>query len=238
MWSDNGTNFVGAARELKELFGFLRDQKTQTTISDYCTVQGIDWKFIPESTPHFGGLWEAAVRSFKKHLKRVVANVKLSYEELYTVLAQIEACLNSRPLTPMPESDDGIEVLTPGHFLVGSPLESIPDPSASFQSISLLRRWHLCQALVRHFWQRWSMEYIQHLHKLTKWRFPTRNLQVGDIVHVRGDGLAPTSWPLARVTAVYAGKDGLVRVASVRTPHGTFKRPVTKISVLLPTGRD
>ncbi len=140
VWSDNGTNFVGAARELKDLYSFLREQKTQGTISDYCTTQGINWKLIPESTPHFGGLWEAAVKSFKKHLKKIVANVRLSYEELSTVLTQIEACLNSRPLTPMPESDNGIEVLMPGHFLVGSPLEAIPDPSASFQSMSLVRQ--------------------------------------------------------------------------------------------------
>ncbi len=238
VWSDNGTNFVCTARELKDLYSFLREQKTQGTISDYSTTQGINWKFIPESTPHFGGLWEVAVKSFKKHLRKVVTNVRLSYEELCTVLTQIEACLNFRPLTPMPESDDGIEVLTPGHFLIGSPLEAIPDPSASFQSMSLVRRWHLCQSIVRHFWQRWSSEYVQHLHKRTKWKFPTRNLQVGDIVCVRGDGLVPTGWPLARVTAVHTGKDGLVRVTSLQTPHGHFKRPATKIVLLLPTGHN
>ena len=70
--------------------------------------------------PHFGGLWEAAV-SFKTHLRRVVGEVKLTYEELATTLAQIEACLNSRPLIPLPESSDALEVLTPGHFLIGKP---------------------------------------------------------------------------------------------------------------------
>ena len=236
IWSDNGTNFIGAARELRELYKFLREQETQRVISDYCTTQGINWKFIPEGAPHFGGLWEAAVKSLKKHLRKIVGNVRLTYEELTTVLTQIESCLNSRPLTPMPESDDGIEVLTPGHFLVGSPLQSIPDSSASFQRVSLLRRWHLCQALVRHFWRRWSSEYLQHLHKRTKWKAPTRNIQVGDIVCVRGDGLVPTNWPLARVTAVHPGKDGLVRVVSLRTPHGTYKRPVAKVVLLLPAG--
>ena len=74
------------------------------------------------------------------------------FEELTTTLAQIEACLNSRPLTVLPDSDEGIEVLTPGHFLVGGPLEPLPDPPDSFRSIPLLRRWHLCQALTRHIW--------------------------------------------------------------------------------------
>ena len=170
----------------------------------------------------------------KRHLRKIVGNVRLTYEELATVLTQVEACLNSRPLTPMPESEDGIEVLMPGHFLVGSPLESIPDPSASFRTTPLLRRWHLCQALVRHFWQRWSSEYVQHLHERTKWKSPTRNARVGDLVCIREDGLTPTTWPLARVTAVHPGADGLVRVVSVRTPRGEYKRPVAKVVLLLP----
>ena len=159
----------------------------------------------------------------------------MTYEKLTTVLTQIEACLNSRPLTPMSESDDGIEVLTPGHFIVGLPLEANPDPSASFQPVSLLCRWHLCQALMRHFWQRWSSEYLHHLHKRTKWKFPTRNIQVDDVVCVRGAGLAHTNWPLALVMAVHPGKDGLVRVVSLQTPHGTYKRPVAKVVLLLYT---
>ena len=103
------------------------------------------WKFIPERSPHFGGLWEAAVKSFKRHLSRIVGEVKLTFEELTTVLTQIEACLNSRPLTPLPCADDqGIEVLTLGHFLIGRPIEALPDTSEVSQPLTLLKRWHLC----------------------------------------------------------------------------------------------
>ena len=98
---------------------FLESQKAQGEISLFCSVQNIQWRFIPEHAPHFGGLWEAAVKSFKSHLRRVVGNVKLTFEELTTVLSQIEACLNSRPLVALPLADDGVEALTPGHFLVG-----------------------------------------------------------------------------------------------------------------------
>ncbi len=199
LWSDNGKNFVGAARELKELFQFLAESRTQEVISGFCSSNGIQWKFIPEHAPHFGGLWEAAVKSAKTHLKKVVGQVKLSFEELATVLAQIEACLNSRPLTPLPCSVDGYDVLTPGHFCIGRPLRALPDPQSSYQPMSILRRWNLCQTLVRHFWRRWSSEYVLFLRWYAKWNHPSRNLQVGDLVCVHEDGLVPTNWPIARV---------------------------------------
>ena len=123
------------------MFEFLNRQRTQGDISDFCSIQNIVWKFIPERTPHFGGLWEAAVKSMKFHFKRIVGNTKLNFEELTTVLTQIESCLNSRPLAPLPHVEDGIEALTPGHFLIGRPLESIPDPSVSYHTLSLLKRW-------------------------------------------------------------------------------------------------
>ncbi len=76
-------------------------------------------------------------------MTRVVNNTKLTFEELTTILFQVEACLNSRPLVPLPCDDDGTEALTPGHFLLGRPLESLPDPSF-YRTVSLLCQWHLC----------------------------------------------------------------------------------------------
>ena len=108
IWSDHGTNFVGANRVLKELHALILSPNTNQTIHEFCSTQGIDWHFITER------LWEAAVKS---HLTKVVGNSKLDFEEMCTVL---EACLNSRPV---PHNDDeGIEMLTPGHFLIGRPI--------------------------------------------------------------------------------------------------------------------
>ena len=175
---------MGAYRVLKELHVFLRSKKTNEAICDFCSIQGIKWHFIPERAPHFGSLWEAAVKSFKTHLKRVVGNSKLDFEEMSTVLAQIEACLNSRPLGTIPHNidDDGIEMLTPGHFLIGRPLQAIPDHPHSSQSFGLLRRWYLCQGLVRHFWERWRNEYLVALRSYSKWKRPNNNFQTGDVV--------------------------------------------------------
>lgn len=149
LWSDHGTNFVGAKRIIKELYEFLKESQTNQAIADFCSTQGIQWDFIPEHAPHFGGLWESAVKSLKTHLCRIVGNSRLNFEELTTVLSQIEACLNSRPLGVIPHyNDEGMEVFTPGHFLIGRPIEAVPDHDLSYRPLSTLRRWHLCEALV------------------------------------------------------------------------------------------
>ena len=157
----------------------------------------------------------------------------MTFEEFSTVLSQIEACLNSRPLISLSGSEDGIESLTPGHFLIGRPLESFPDPASSYQSLSVLRRWHLCQSLVRHFWKRWSGEYLISLQRLSKWHRSPKNLTVGDIVILREDNMTTMKWPLARITQTHAGKDGVVRVVTLKTPTGVYTRPVTKLVPLL-----
>ena len=100
IWSDHGSNFIGATCLLTELFQFLHQQVNKEIISNFCSSQNITWDFIPERAPHFGGLWEATVKSMKRHLSRIAGNVKLTFEQLTTVLSQIEACLNSRPLWP------------------------------------------------------------------------------------------------------------------------------------------
>jgi len=231
IWSDNGTNFVGATRELKELYQFLQTQATQESINHYLSDQKIIWKFIPQHAPHFGGIWEAAVKSMKVHLRHILGKVKLKYEELSTLLAQIEACLNSRPLAPLANDDDGIEALTPGPFLIGRPLQALPDVSSTdVKSVSLLKRWQLCKMLLRHFWKRWSSEYLAELGRFTKWHHLSRNIKIGDLVVIREDSPISTKWPLARVVKVHPGKDNLVCVATVKTATGTYTRPATKLA--------
>ena len=188
---------------------------------------------MPERTPHFGGLWEAAVKGMKTHLKRVIGETKLIFEEFSTILTQIEACLNSRPLTQLPCDGGTVEALTPGHFLIGRPLEALPDSPESYRAISLQKRWHLCQHVIRHFWKRWSYEYLEILRRFNKWHYPTRNLQIDDIVVLQDNNLVPTKWPLGCIVKTYPGRDSLVRVVDVKTSQGVYKRPTTKIALLL-----
>ena len=181
LWSDQGTNLVGAAKEIRKM---LQQDDPNHEVSEFCTMQDIQWKFTPEHAPHFRGLWEASVKSFKTHVRRTAGKAKLSFEELTMVLVQIKACMNSRPLTPLPDASDEYEAVTPGHFLVGKPLTALPYHSTctTNQSMSLLRRWCLCQNLVRHFWSQWSLQYLNELQRAWKWHVPSRNIKVEDIV--------------------------------------------------------
>ncbi|XP_035219432.1 uncharacterized protein LOC118192545 [Stegodyphus dumicola] len=126
IFSDNATNFVGASRELTKLYNHFKNP--DESLGNYLTFEEVKWNFFPPRAPYFGGLWEAGVRSFKYHLKRVVGETKLTYEEFLTVTLQIEAILNSRPITPLPADDDCIEALTSGHFLIFRPITAISEP--------------------------------------------------------------------------------------------------------------
>ncbi|CAB4026641.1 uncharacterized protein LOC110248986, partial [Paramuricea clavata] len=125
--------------------------------------------------------------------------------------------------------DDGIALLTPGHFLIGRPLESLPDhPDTVNKPMKVLKRWYLCQALVQHFWKKWYAEYLNYLQRFNKWNHERRNLSIGDIVVVKDDRLLPCKWPLARVIKVQPGPDKLVRVVTLQTKQGTCVRPIVK----------
>lgn len=231
VYSDNGTNFVGADRILKDNFKkYLKEIASQLLVSHN---HALSWHFIPPGAPHMGGLWEAGVKSFKIHFKKITAGAKFTFEEFSTLLCQIEACLNSRPISATSENPNDNLPLTPGHFLIGCPLLSLQEPIPQESSSSLVNRWEKLKLLHRHFANRWKEEYLKEMHKRYKWKFPQRDVQIGDLVVVRRENLPPTEWRLGRVTKVFPGNDGRVRVASIRTQQGEITRPIVKLCVIL-----
>ncbi|XP_044760248.1 uncharacterized protein LOC123317705 [Coccinella septempunctata] len=124
LYSDNGTNFVGAKKILDKE---TKDAIDEQAIKEAVATEAVRWHWNAPASPHHGGLWEAGVKSIKYHLKRTIGNHTLTYEELSTLLCQIEACLNSRPLIALSEDTEEIDVITPGHFLIGHPLKAIPE---------------------------------------------------------------------------------------------------------------
>lgn len=230
--SDCGTNFIGAQKELRELHAAIVQQLSDPQLGTTLANDGINWHFNPPAAPNMGGIWEAGVKSVKMHLRRIVGTTPMTFEEFSTVLTQIESCLNSRPLCQLNDDPNDNEALTPGHFLIGGPLNSLPDPSLDHLAISRLSRWQLCQKLVQHFWSRWRNEYLNTLQQRSKWWKTENNVKVGQLVLVIDDNQPPANWTLGRINEIFAGKDGLIRVASIKHKNGYIKRPISKLCLL------
>lgn len=226
IYSDCGTNFIGADNELRRN-AKLNQHLIESKVMPFLSNREIQWHFNPPASPHFGGLWEAAVKSTKGHLRHILRNTALTYEELSTVLCQIEACLNSRPLAPLTDDPNDLSALTPGHFLTLDSL--LAAPTKPTEQLNVHNRWQQLQALVQHFWQRWSTEYLAQLQTRPKWTQPQANLKIGELVLIRDERLPPSQWLMGRVLELHPGQDEHVRVVSLKTKNGQLKRPIIKL---------
>lgn len=231
IYSDNGTNFIGASRVMQKEINVSLLNVSSDLLHDI-TNQGANWHFIPPASPHFGGLWEAGIKSIKYHLKRIVGDTTLTFEEISTVLTQIEACLNSRPLCPTTSDPSDNSALTPGHFLTGDALLAPPDNSSKFSEINVVTRWQLVQKLRDDFWNRWQREYVIRLQQRPKWAERSVNVKRDDLVIILEDNLPPTQWILGRILETHPGSDGLVRAVTIKCKNSVVKRPITKIALL------
>ena len=235
IWTDNGSNFVGAQRELQEIYTLLENQQTKGDIINFLNARRITWHFSPGRAPHHGGIWEAAVKSAKTLIRKILGPLTLTTEEFYTIICDVEATLNSRPLCHLDaHSVEGIEPLTLGHFIIGRPLKSLPLDSFPDIQISSLKRWNLCRRMSHEFWRRWSKEYLITLQQRSKWKFPSRSFQEGDVVLVKDQELFTRTWPVAIISHCHPGRDGKTRVVTVRTNRGVYVRPITKLVLLVP----
>lgn len=225
--SDCGTNFIGArrtvTRSLTEVHNKWNDEVSKE-LADFKT----NWHNNPPGAPHFGGLWEAGVKSIKHHIKRHIGNTKLTYDEFETFLLQVESILNSRPLCQTPDNPD-MMVLTPAHFLIQDSLIAMPDNNLELEKLSLQERWTLLQKLVQNFWKFWSQDYLNTLRQRSKWNHNSCNVKLNDVVLIMENNLPPNSWYLGRITKLHPGPDGLVRVVTLKTKSNEFQRPITKI---------
>lgn len=230
LYSDCGTNFVGAKNELsRRVKDFFSDVHNQQLLQWATAPQGINFIFSPPAAPHFGGIWERAVQSFKYHLTRVVGNSTLTHTLFASLVTRIEAILNSRPLSPLSSDPNELASLTPAHFLIGRPLTSFPEPDLVPTPPNRLTHFLQIQAMTQHFWRAWHLEYLQQLHPRGKWTKAGSNLAIGDLVLVHEPNSPPLLWPMGRITATSPGKDGFVRVAKVKTCSGELSRPVVKL---------
>uniref|UniRef100_A0A1L8DIY5 Uncharacterized protein n=1 Tax=Nyssomyia neivai TaxID=330878 RepID=A0A1L8DIY5_9DIPT len=234
MYSDKGSNFIGAANEMAVL---LTCENAQRNLVSEGTQDGIQWHFNPPLSPHHGGLWEACVKSTKYHLNRCSNGIHFTFEELTTVLYQIAGVLNSRPLCTVTE-DPNSPILTPNHLMGRFTDRSLPNPDLSHLPTNRQSYWQACQAQAQEFGRKWRTFYLNTLQQRPKWRLAKENLIVGEVVllldEANRDG---RKWVMGRIEEVRPGADGYVRVVSIRTSSGIYVRPITKIA-RLPTQDD
>ena len=228
IWSDNGTNFIGAENELREAIKRLDSERIGDQLSD----DGVQWHFNPPSSPHFGGSWERLVQSAKRALKAVAGKQCVNDETLLTFMAEVESLMNGRPLTHVSTDYRDEEALTPNHFLLGRRNPNLPPDVVSDKDLCSRRTWKHAQVMTQHFWKRWLREYVPALTERRKWRNEARNVREGDLVLVVDEKSPRGCWPLARVLRVFPGDDGRVRAAEVRTRSGVYTRPAVKLCLL------
>lgn len=226
--SDNGTNFVGANWKLEEAFKTWAND----LIQHYANTRGTKWSFIRPCAPHEGGIWEAAVKSMKHHLKRIMGTQKYSIQGIETLLTSVEACMNSRPLCAQSDDPNDIEALTPAHFLIGRPLRLPLQDKAKAPPKSARAYFKAMQFQIQKFWQLWSEDYLHTLMQRPKWKQAQANIQIGQLVLIKNENLPPTYWAMGRVSETSIGEDNKVRSVRLRTQTGFLNRSVHKLCVL------
>ena len=216
MISDNGKNFIS--------------DETQSFASNL----GINWDLNLPLAPWHGVFFERLVRSTKTLLKKDLQNYKLSYDELQTVLFEVEMILNNRPLTYV-YPDEIENALTPNHLLFGRLLTSTSDQNTPIQyrAQNITTQSKKISRIINHFWDRWHKEYVVNLRETHKQNLKNKHQQhirLNDIVLIHDENIPRLTWRKGIVVELLKGPDGKMRGAEVRTPNGSIlKRPITKL---------
>lgn len=233
VFSDNGTNLVATERILRQAV----ENWKQSSVQQFVRWNGTEWHFITPAAPHEGGLWEAAVKSMKHHLRRVVGTQKYSYEGISTLVACIEACLNSRPICALSDDPADLEALTPAHFLIGGPIKLPIAEESDIPPATAKRLLKAIQAQTQAFWESWSEDCLHAMMNRPKWREAQNNLKPGQLVLIKNENLPPTFWAMGRILEVVKAKDGKVRSVKLKLKDSILYRSVRKLCVL-PTDDD
>ena len=235
--SDNASTFMSAADDLKVLF-------ESNAVQESLGNQGIEWKFIPCRAPWYGGYWERLVGLTKNALKKTLGRAFITLSSLQTLIVEIEAHLNNRPLTYVSSESNEPEPLTPSHLLYGRMINIVPHPFTTQDEVSdedfqevgsklhhTLSKKAKTQALIiQHFWGRWKKEYLTSLREThtTSSGSNKENIRVGDVVIIHDDS-SRLKWRLAVVQELQRGNNDLVRSAIIRTANGVTNRPISKL---------
>ena len=231
IWSDNGTNFIGAEKELRESI----EKWNGVNIAAELAHKGIKWRFNPPSASHQGGTWERLVRSFKRVFYTILGTRYLTNEVLHTTFCLVENALNFCPLTPVSADPCDLNALTPNHFLLEEYSTGIPSTVDKIE-IDHRKRYTRAQSYANTIWSRWIREYVPTLNRRSKWQTPAeQHLKTGDLVWIVEETNPRGYYPTARIVELRYGSDSVARSAVLRTSTGSLDRPLVKIVPVTPT---
>ena len=225
--SDNAKTFKGAAREIKKI---VRSANVQRYMAD----KGVTWEFIVEKAPWQGGFWERLVRCVKSCLKKIVGRAFLSFEEMRTLLIEIEGTLNNRPLTYVYDNEQGISYpLTPSSLIHGRTIATTASDKqyeilSTNQALTRRERYH--RTLLKQFAKQWRSEYLTSLLETARATSgaESRVVDVGDMVILKSDQTSRSFWKVAKVEELIPGKDDVVRSARVCIINDGGKRTILR----------
>eukprot|EP00112_Aurelia_sp_Birch-Aquarium-sp1_P019023 Seg4627.3 transcript_id=Seg4627.3/GoldUCD/mRNA.D3Y31 product="hypothetical protein" protein_id=Seg4627.3/GoldUCD/D3Y31 len=236
--SDNAQTF---RRANKELIAIFESEEVQRFVGQ----KGIIWRFMLEKSPFFGGFYERMVQVVKRCLRKILGSAKLNYEELVTVITEVEGTINSRPLTYI-YSDDIEEPITPAHLIMGRRILTLPSKPDELEdedyidtSTTLQRRARYLNSLLESFWKRWRNEYLLSLrefHHCKEQNKRQAGIKKGDVVLVKDENVIRGKWKTAVVEDLIESNDGEIRGASVRLVNtkGTLTRLKRPLQLLYP----
>ena len=235
---DRGTNFIGAKTELGEAVSELNDKKVEKFVTEY----GCKWEFNPPHASHFGGVWERQINTIRRVLDAMFAELgrpQLTHELLITLMAEVVAIVNARPISALPSDPDDPLPLSPAMLLTMKTRPAGPPPGQFLRpDIYARRRWRRVQFLADQFWTRWRREYLQSLQPRRKWTEMQRDLRVGDVVLMRDESRHRNDWPLGRISEAIRSEDDRVRKVKVDVVRDgerkTYLRPIKELVLLLP----
>ncbi|XP_061430896.1 uncharacterized protein LOC133357120 [Lethenteron reissneri] len=234
--SDCGTNFIGACKELKINTENIEDDSVRKYLSD----QGCTWIFNPPHSSHMGGAWERMIGIARRILDSMLCDVgstRLSHEVLTTLMAEVSAIINSRPLIPVSTDPESPFILTPATLLTQK-TDVLTAPTEEASTADLYRRqWRQVQSFANMFWRRWKNEYLTTLQVRNKWQSNRPDIQEGDLVLLKDNQAKRNEWPMGRILKSIPSADGKVRKVEVMIAKQgvarTFIRPIVEIVLLL-----
>lgn len=230
---DRGTNFVEGKSELDSALMEMKKEK----IEKYLREQGCEWSFNPPHASNFGGAWERQIGTIRRVLSAMFAELgstQLTHELLVTLMAEVSAIVNARPIAALPTDTDNPQPLSPA-MLLTMKTRPLCSPPGVFLPVDLYarRRWRRVQYLADQFWLRWRREYLQTLQPRQKWNETRRNLTVGDTVLMKEQDANRNDWPMGIITEAVKSEDGIVRKAHVEIVRGGERKRFIRPMLLL-----